>query len=313
MNKRERMLSLLEDGKGPDCTPAAFFIHFDPEFHFGQPAVKKHLDYFRHTGMDFVKIQYERKFPPRPEIQRPKDWADMPFYNLDFYEGQLQAVEGLIKAAKKEALVILTLYSPFMCAAHTAGSETLTGHIRENPDQVKKGMEIITESLMMLVRRCIDLGLDGFYTSTQGGENSRLGNTEGFRSCIRPYDLALMQEIDRSCGFNILHICDFHGDYDDLTPFVDYPGHVVNYANEVGGNRVTGSEIARMFGRPVMGGLDRKGVIATGSEEEIKQAVAQILTDAPDRFVLGADCTLPGDIPWDNIRTAIAAAHGFDK
>jgi uroporphyrinogen decarboxylase len=59
-----------------------------------------------------------------------------------------------------------------------------------------------------------------------------------------------------------------------------------------------------------MGGLDRHGAIASGSEEEIRATVQDVLHDAPERYILGADCTLPGDIDWDNIRTAIATAHG---
>jgi uroporphyrinogen decarboxylase len=90
---------------------------------------------------------------------------------------------------------------------------------------------------------------------------------------------------------------------------LDYPGDIVNCPLEVGGQAMTAREAARMFGRPYMGGLDRHGIIASGSKEEIKAAVKDVLCDAPERFILGADCTLPGDIDWDNIRTAIAAAH----
>ena len=38
-------------------------------------------------------------------------------------------VEGLVKAAKSEALVIQTLYSPFMCAGHTAGIARIAEHL----------------------------------------------------------------------------------------------------------------------------------------------------------------------------------------
>jgi hypothetical protein len=42
-------------------------------------------------------------------------------------------------------------------------------HIYEDPEAVKKGMQIVTDSLMTFVQGCIRLGVDGFYTSTQGG------------------------------------------------------------------------------------------------------------------------------------------------
>ena len=119
MNKRDAVLSLLDPAHTPETVPAAFFLHFDPAYHQGQAAVEKHLEYFRYTGMDFVKIQYERRFPPLEAIRRPEDWAKMPYYKLDFYEEPLRVVEGLVKAAKAEALVILTLYSPFMLAGQT--------------------------------------------------------------------------------------------------------------------------------------------------------------------------------------------------
>jgi uroporphyrinogen decarboxylase len=60
-----------------------------------------------------------------------------------------------------------------------------------------------------------------------------------------------------------------------------------------------------------MGGLDRKGVIATGTDDEIRRAVEDVLREAPERFVLGADCTVPGDTRWENLRTAIATAHAY--
>jgi uroporphyrinogen-III decarboxylase len=60
-----------------------------------------------------------------------------------------------------------------------------------------------------------------------------------------------------------------------------------------------------------MGGLDRHGVIASAPGEAIAKEVEAVLRDAPSPFVLGADCTLPADITWDNIRAAVTAAHAF--
>ena len=114
MNKE--MILGLADAKQPlPYIPAAFFLHFPPAFHAGQAAVDKHLEYYRHTGMDFVKIQYERTFPTLPQIQTPDDWSRMPSYGREFFEGQLAAVKGLVQAVGREAVVVMTLYSPFMC------------------------------------------------------------------------------------------------------------------------------------------------------------------------------------------------------
>ena len=57
MNKRDKVLSLLDAGQTPASIPAAFFIHFPPQYHRGQEAIDKHLEYFRATDMDIVKIR----------------------------------------------------------------------------------------------------------------------------------------------------------------------------------------------------------------------------------------------------------------
>src|SRR5450759_1676165 len=309
MNKRDGLLALKDGVRQPGYTPASFFLHFDPVYHRGQAAVDKHLEYFHYTDMDFVKIQYEQGFPHLDAIQKPADWAKMPFYGLDFYAGQLGVVEGLVKAAKAEALVLLTLYSPFMCAGHTTSDATINAHIQEDPEAVKRGMEVITASLMGFVKECVRLGIDGFYTSTQGGEAGRLSDPALFDACVRPYDLALMEEIDRTCVFNILHVCDYSRPYQDLAPFANYPGAVVNASLELTGGKVTPRQVSTLYGRPFMGGLDRKGVLATGKPAEIEAAVRSLIKEAPELAILGADCTVPGGTPWDNLRAAIAAAH----
>jgi len=311
MNKRDLVLNVIQPTSKQAGIPAAFFLHFDPVFHRGKPAVEKHLEYFRKTGMDFVKIQYENIFPPVPEITRPDDWARMPFYKEEFYEEQLKVVEGLVKAAKSEALIIMTLYSPFMCAGHTSGADVVTQHIKEDPQAVNKGMQIITDSLMLFVKGCIKLGVDGFYHSTQGGEAHRFQDQSLFDECIRPYDLAVMDEINARCLFNILHICDYTGVYRDLTPYLDYPGHVVNTSLQLEDRTMSPREVAELFSRPFMGGLDRLGILVHGTKEAIRSAVRLVAAEAPDQFILGADCTVPGDIDWENLRIAIETAHSF--
>jgi len=313
MNKREIILSLLESENRTPYIPAAFFLHFDPSYHRGQAAVDKHVEFFEYTGMDFVKIQYEVTFPLIREIQKPQDWVKMPFLRETFFEDQWRIAKGLVDAAGKEAMVIMTLYSPLMCAGQVVGRDVLTQHIQEDPEKVKVGMEIITESLMNFVKGCIQRGIDGFYHSTQGGETFRFEGSHLFETCVKPYDLALMEEINNSCDFNILHICDYHGGYADLSPFLDYPGDVVNCSLNLGSRRLTPKEVSQMFKRPFMGGMDRKGILVTGSKDEIVHAINEVIKNSPDDFILGADCTLPGNMDWETIKSAISYTHNFNK
>ena len=101
MNKREVALSLLNPDTPTPYVPAAFFLHFDPRDHRGQAAVDKHLEFFKTTGMDFIKIQYENNFPHRPDITTPADWEKMPCYGEAFYADQWHIAEKLVAEAKK--------------------------------------------------------------------------------------------------------------------------------------------------------------------------------------------------------------------
>lgn len=312
MNKRDNLLKLINDTAPSNYVPAAFFMHFRPDHLEGQPAIDKHLEYFKATGMDFLKIQYEQELPRSIPITKPEDWADVPPCPADFFEPTLHIVRELVNAAKAEALVIMTLYSPFMWFSDLADSEIVDSHFRENPEATKKGLEIFTDYVLTLVRLCKQAGVDGFYASTQGGESFRFTGTNIFQDYIKPADLAVWAEI-KDASVNILHVCDYHGGYDDLTPFLDYPGPIISCGLKVGGQTVTPKQISERFERPFMGGLEREGVIATGQPKVIRKTVIDLLNDAPDRFILGADCTVPSEAPWENLKTAIDTAHQFRK
>jgi uroporphyrinogen decarboxylase len=202
-----------------------------------------------------------------------------------------------------------------MCAKDVGGTQALMAHLQEDPDAVKRGLEIVTESLLVFVRACIRLGVDGFYHSTQGAESRRFQDPTLFTDYIKPFDLTVMREINARCPFNILHICDYHraeyGGYADLTPFLDYPGKIVNCNLQMEHGALTAQEVSSLFGRPFMGGMDRLDVLSTGTEEQVRTAARAALQAKSERFFLAADCTVPGHTPWANLRAAIEEAHRY--
>ena len=313
MSKREDILDIVMNGENLGYVPAAFFLHFPEEFHEGQAAADKHMQYFRFTGMDLLKIQFEKPFPRLDTIQKPEDWADIPFYDYDYYANQIEAVTELVEAADGQVLTVVTLYSAFMCATHTGSHELVARHLAENPEAFCKGLEAITESLLVFVNACIDAGVDGFYASTQGGEATRFQDKRIFTEYIMPYDLLMWEKLDANCDFNILHVCDYEGKYSDLKPYADYPGEIVNAPLELTSGPISAAEITSIFKRPYMGGLDRFGVIANGPEDAIRDTVYDTLDANPEISILGADCTLPPDTNWEHIKAAIDAAHSYER
>lgn len=309
ISKRERMQQWLA-GKGElNYTPAAFFLHFAPEYKVGSAAARRHLEFFRETDMDFVKIQFEQPYERQEFLQKPSDWSKLALMKRDFYAPQLQAVRDLVKAAKKDALVLMTLYSPFMSAGQCATAPVRRRHLEEDPEAVKRGLDILVESQLIFVRACIAEGVDGFYMSTQGSETNQFTNPKIFTDYIKPADLVAMKVASEACAFNILHVCDYNSPYSSYESVRDYPGHVVNCNTKFADGEISPQEISKLFRRPYMGGMDRHGILAKGSPLEVEREIQRVVKAAPRQFILGADCTVDGETDWKRLRHAISVAH----
>lgn len=303
------MLQWLAGKTDPNYTPAAFFLHFGPEFKNGLPAAKRHLEFFRHTDMDFVKIQFEQTYERQAFLQKPADWSKLALRKVDFYEPLLVTVRELVKTAKKDALILMTLYSPYMSAGQCATPPVLKRHLEENPEAVKRGLEILTDSQMIFVRACIQAGVDGFYMSTQGSEAKQFSSPNVFAGYIKPFDLVAMKEASAKCPFNILHVCDYNAPYAGYDAVRDYPGHVVNCNTRLTGRQMPPQEISQFFKRPYMGGLDRHGVLVKGTPQQVEEEIKRVVKSAPRQFILAADCTVDGNTDWNRLRHAISVAH----
>ncbi|WP_161554931.1 uroporphyrinogen decarboxylase family protein [Ereboglobus luteus] len=313
-NKRDLVMRMLDANVSHSYIPAGFFMHFPRNQRSGDAAIRAHADYFRATGMDFVKIQFEQSYPKCPDIKKPSDWRNIPVLDESFFEPTLHVIRGLMSELKSEALILPTIYGPYQMAKQAVHWKTLVAHANEDPEAVKRGMENVYLSVMKFVNAAVRLGVDGFYTCTQGGESNRLAARPVFENVVKTYDLLMMKQVAAATPFNILHICDHDGPYDTgdfAARFADYPGHIVNIPNEADGKHLSLSQAAALFQRPVMGGLDRKGVLATGTPAQIRATVRDLLRDAPDRVILAADCTVAPTTPIENLRAAIETAHTF--
>jgi uroporphyrinogen decarboxylase len=309
-SKRDLMQEVLNMEAKPGYVPAAFFMHFGVK---GDAAVKAHLDHFRGTGMDFVKIQLDEQTLTAPvPIKTPEDWSKFPVLAEKWWEPSLYLLKSLIREAKSEALIIQTLFSPYQMAKQAVPWKVLVEHANQDAEAVCRGMENISLSILNFIQAAARLGVDGFYMCAQGGETNRFADRTLFNRTVKAYDMLLYKEVLQLVPYNIMHICDYDGAYADFTPrFRDYPGQVVNIPLMTDGKPFSLRQAADIFKRPVMGGLDRTGIVSTGSPEEVRKATIEVLKDAPANVILSADCTVSLKTPRENLQTAIRTAHEF--
>ena len=311
-NKRERILQVLDQSRPNEYVPAAFFLHFQNKL--GHKAVQDHKDFYRATGMDFVKVFYEIAVP-KVDIQTGKDWEKVPVYGEDFFEPQIAVIEDLAREFKGEAFILPTVYSPLALAHQTLGRgnhQNFKKLVEENPAAFGKAIKNLSLSIENYLRAARKRGADGFYVSSQGGDGNTL-SPEIWNKYVRQWDKHVSEVANEIGEINILHICDFGTPFKNaeaLYAFADYPASIINVPLKFSdGSTLNLKEAQQRFGRPIFGGLERWGVIAKGSVEEAKAAVDEVLKNASPNFILGADCTVPGDTDWEKLRAVIDYAH----
>lgn len=312
MTAKERFGQFLSGQDFTHGVPAAFFQHFHPNQRHGQAALDAQLSFLHATGMDIVKIMFDDIYPKIGPVQKASDWAHIPRFSQSdpVFTQQIELACRVTEAVGGQTPVFQTIFSPFVSAGCAVSpiavwDQIVTPHFVDDPQAMSQALAGIADTLGEFAHRLAGTGIDGFYVSLQGGEYGRYSQ-DFFNTWFKPLDLLLLRALQQTGKLVFLHIC---GTGMRLEDYYDYPGDIVNLA--VHGNNITLKQASEHFARPIMGGLDNHGYIASGTREQIRAEVQQILRDAPPHTMLGADCTIPADVPLEHLAWAVQAAHDF--
>lgn len=314
MNKKERVLAAVR--KQPvDHVPACFSLHFPKELASGEAAVKAHLDFYRETDVDVLKIMNENLVPPIGEMNGPEDWKKIPAYTRrsPFMVRQLDMIQRILDGAGDNVYALATIHGVCASAIHPVEArygyvpvrKMMVQHLRENKTVVLDAFRRIADGMSDLAAACIEAGCSGIYYAALGGEK-HFYTDEEFHEAIEPFDRQILRAVREAGGDIFLHICKenlemsrYQG-YQDLCDVVNWGVYEVPYSIAEG---------KKLFpGAAIMGGLqNRSGVLVDGTEEDLKREVQKVIREVGTTgFILGADCTLPTEIPYQRI---MAAAH----
>lgn len=309
MNKTERIDAVL-NGEKPDRIPASFWFHFPSDKIAGEAMAQAHFEYYEACGPDFIKAMNDNRYDmpaDMPVIEKPQDWARLPKNpaSAPNYQKEISGLRHLAEKLDGEAYFIVTMFDP-MATGNYISNKQVINHLREDPESTVKGLRTIAESLAEFAVACIEAGAAGLYYSAQSGGVDKMTQEEHLKY-MKPIEMIIWEASSAKGNFNLLHLCG-PGMYFDN--YKDYPFDAVNWAVGLPGNFAL-AEGKRFFGKPVCGGLDNNGTIATGPKGAIEESVRAALDEGGEtNFILGANCTVPNDIDWENIRTALAAGRG---
>ncbi|WP_214627400.1 uroporphyrinogen decarboxylase family protein [Paenibacillus agaridevorans] len=310
MDKITRMLRTLNQ-EAVDYPPVGFWFHFNGEEGMGQACVDAHLNYYRETDIDFIKIMCDGyfQFPLAVEIKEVADWRKIKPLSADhpYITEQVERARLITEGVNGECCTFYSLFAPFSCIRFATSDELVMKHLKEDPEAVLYALTVIAEDQAALAERLIaEAGCTGIYYCLQGGEMDRF--TEGeYRNLIMPSDRYVL---DRANGFspnNLLHMCGWAGVRNRLDNWREYPAKAVNWAIYVEGLGIReGREY--LGDHAVLGGFDntKSGVLHSGTRSEVEQFAKQLVAEAGTQgLIVGADCSLSHDIDRERIKWVV--------
>jgi uroporphyrinogen decarboxylase len=320
MNHRMRMETCLS-GETPDRTPVALWRHFPVDDMTPKGLADAHLHFQKTYDFDFLKVtppsayflydwgvedEWQGNFEgtrvyTRRVIHSPDDWEKLT--RLDpakgFLGGQLKALKAITGELGPDTPVIETVFNPLSLAKKLVGDEVLLAHLRDHPDKLHKGLEILLANSRDFVKAVArETGVAGIFFATQHAQAGML-TWEEYDEFGRQYDLPLLEEA-ASLWLNVLHL---HGENVFFEQLADYPVDVINWHD-----RETLPDLAKgkdIFPGVVCGGIRQWDTLAVGAPEQIRvEAQSAIKAAQGNRFVLGTGCVTQIITPHGNLLAA---------
>lgn len=324
MPQTKKQLVLAAFNNEPvDRVPVGFWHHFleNPEHTqgLGHPEVTQEnlaglKKFYEGFEPDFAKIMSDGYFIYPNEalyaIKSVKEAADIKPLgeNTPWIEEQVNLVKKATDAFGSDIVLVYNVfaaprYLEFMRTTLDA-NDNFVRLLKEDKQALKHILDVMSEDIAALARRVITDGkADGIYFSVQNIPRPEV-TRELYEEIIAPAEKKILAAANAASPNNILHICGYAGSRNDLTWYQDYDAKVINYAAVV--EEVKLSKAKKIFGgRAVIGGFDNTpdGVLYKGSKAEIEAETAEIIKDAGKTgVIIGADCTVPGDIDLNRLK-----------
>ena len=153
MNKKERVIAAIRH-ESVDYVPCGFSLHFPHDKAYGEAGVKSHLDFFKETDTDIIKIMNENLVPYVGELTSPAEYERLVrgfSMKSDFMQAQVDFTKAILDKADSTAFSIGTLHGVTASSIHPIEKmgisydktrEILVEYLREDPAKMQSAMQI---------------------------------------------------------------------------------------------------------------------------------------------------------------------------
>jgi uroporphyrinogen decarboxylase len=317
LSHRERIERTIS-GQKVDRPAVSLWRHFPVDDQNPEELARSILNFQDRFDFDFIKITPASSFCLKdwglldewhgnPEgtrqitnhpIVKKEDWEKLkPISPVHGSLGrQLSNLQLVRKGTPDTTPILQTIFSPLSQVKNLVGKENLVPHIRIYPDEVKKALQVITDTTIDFINECISVGVDGIFYAIQQAQYSLLNEFE-FREFGEFYDRQVL-EAARPLWFKLGHV---HGSNIMFDIIKDYPINMINWHDqETFPNLKSGK--ALFPNGAVCGGLKQWETLAYGNPSQVKEEAFRAIDQTNgERFVLGTGCVTPIIAPDSNI------------
>jgi len=290
MTKIERVRAALA-GKPVDRAPFSIWYHFGNQHASPERTAEVHLEFFETYDLDLLKLMndYDYPMPDGMEVMAtPQDLKRLaPFDVTRTPLGrQLRAVELIAKALKAKAPFVDTVFNAWNTLRRNLVKEAMEPLMADHPQALEAALQVVNDNLIRYALASLERGAAGIFLSVPA--TAETVTPEQYARFMQPFDLQLLNAIRGRGECHILHA---HGEQLYLDQLLDYPVHVLSWADLNGGPSIAVAR--RRTPLTLMAGLDHikfPYVSARVIRDQVKSALAQA---GGTKFILAPGCSVP--------------------
>lgn len=238
-------------------------------------------------------------------ILHPEDWEKLTLLDprKGYLSQQLDCLQMITSELGPGIPVIQTIFSPLAQAKNLVGGAKLLVHLRQYPDALHSGLQIIAESTQRFIEAAMETGIAGIFYAVQHAQYHLL-SPEEYQRFGRIYDLQILGAANE-LWLNLLHL---HGESVMFDLFADYPVAIINWHDRE--TYPSLDEGQKLFPGVVCGGLQRESTMVIGTPEQVTIEARQAIRATSGRhFILGTGCVVPITAPRANFMAARKAVE----
>jgi uroporphyrinogen decarboxylase len=290
MTKIERMRATLA-GQPVDRPPFSVWYHFGNQHAAPEWTARAHLEFFEFYDLDLLKVMNDYDFP-MPDgmdiMASPGDLQRLTRFDMARTPmgKQLQAIELIAKTLKGKALFVDTVFNAWNTLRRNLVKEAMEPLMANHPKALEAALQVVNDSLIQYALATLERGAAGIFLSVPASAESV--TPEQYARFMRPFDLQLLNAVRGKGECHILHA---HGEKLYLDQVLDYPVHVLSWADLNGGPSI--SEARRRTPLTLMAGLDHlkfPDLSAALVRTQVRSARSQA---GNTKFILAPGCSVP--------------------